>query len=150
MICLQCRHKVTGELCRCQCGHSRDWFVRRRGPQCVLGHCSHLPLIPFLRKVKLPHSQKVPGVGHLLGSLKAVSLLAFLLGFHWAKIYWTESPFLPCSKGCEIHLGAVNTHSSLIQVLFPAGVRSTLERASLSVTWVTTYAVCAQVFSLKT
>lgn len=88
---------------------------------------------PISEKGKIiPLSESAGGGGHLLGSLKAVSQLAFLLSFHWTKIYCTESPFLPCSKGCEIHLGAVNTHSSLIQVLFPAGVRSTLERASLS------------------
>lgn len=79
-----------------------------------------------------PLSESARGGSHLLGWLKAVSQLAFLLGFHWAKVYCTESPSLSCSKGCEIHLGTVNTHSSFIQVLFPAGVRSTLERASLA------------------
>lgn len=132
MICMQCRHKVTGELCRCQCGHSRRLVCKKERPPV----CSWALLTPAFNPIsengKITPLSESAGGGHLLGLLKAVSQLTFLLGFHWAKIYWTESPSLPCSKGCEIHLGAVNTHSSFIQVLFPAGVRSTLERASLS------------------
>lgn len=121
-----------------------------------------LHLILFVRKVKLLHSQKVPEGSHLLGWLKTMSQLAFRLGLALAKIYSTGLLFLPCSRGHEIHLRTINTHSSGTMwqgffnpraISFPGvGMRSILRLAyslplPLSVTWMIACPLCTQIFS---
>lgn len=108
---MQCRHKVEVELCRCRRGHGQGWLIRQRGS--VYSWALLIPAFnPISEKGKItPLSESArgepsPGLAH------DYVPAGISLGFLWAKVYSTESSFLSCSKGYEIHLGAINTHSS--------------------------------------